>query len=143
MDRVSKSDRSRIMSRIRSKDTKPELLVRQMLHREGVRYRVHSKNIPGTPDISIKKYRLIIDVRGCFWHGHRNCRDGHIPKTNKKFWHDKIERNKARDFKNENYYKKHGFTVFIFWECEARDPKELSRKVGQVMRHLRETRSEG
>ena len=99
-DTLNEEGRSALMSKIRSKDTKPELILRRALFRDGLRYRLHRRDLPGTPDICIEKYKLIVDVRGCFWHGHEACPDGHVPKSNSKFWIEKFTRNKERDTTN-------------------------------------------
>ena len=124
------------MSRIRSKNTKPELRLRGALHKAGLRFRVQTKDLPGTPDISIKKYKIIIDVRGCFWHGHEKCRDGHIPKTNSKFWIEKISRNKKRDLLNEKKIKSLGYKHFVIWECDIRKPEVLLKEVKKIKKHV-------
>ena len=136
MDRVSKHDRSKIMAKIRSKNTKPEIILRSALHSQGIRFRVQTKGLPGTPDISIKKYKLIIDIRGCFWHGHGSCRDGHIPKTNTKFWFEKIQRNIKRDLLNENKIKEIGFKQFTIWECEIKKPQVLREIIEEIKDYL-------
>ena len=110
------------MSRIKSKNTKPEIIVRKKLFSKGIRYRLHSKKLPGKPDISIYKYGLIIDVRGCFWHGHENCKFSSIPKSNSGYWLNKIKKNIERDSKNQTLLSKLGYTIFIIWECETKKP---------------------
>ena len=116
MDIVSKKKRSEIMSKIRAKNTKPELLVRKYLYSKGHRYRLHDKRLPGCPDIVLRKYRLAIQVRGCFWHGHK-CKLGGLPKTNRSFWKNKIKNNKARDRKNDRKLKHSGYKLLIIRQC--------------------------
>ena len=116
MDIVSKKKRSEIMSKIRAKNTKPELLVRKYLYSKGYRYRLHDKRLPGCPDIVLRKYRLAIQVRGCFWHGHK-CKLGGLPKTNRSFWKNKIKNNKARDRKNDRKLKHSGYKLLIIRQC--------------------------
>ena len=116
MDIVSKKIRSEIMSKIRAKNTKPELLVRKYLYSKGYRYRLHDKRLPGCPDIVLRKYRLAIQVRGCFWHGHK-CKLGGLPKTNRSFWKNKIKNNKARDRKNDRKLKHSGYKLLIIRQC--------------------------
>ncbi len=122
MDTVSKKKRSEIMSKIRGKNTLPELQVRKFLFSKGFRYRLHDKSLPGTPDIVSKKNNLAIQVRGCFWHGHR-CNKGGFPKSNRKFWKTKIKDNKERDKKNDRKIKSLGFKSIIIWECELKKNK--------------------
>ena len=116
MDIVSKKIRSEIMSKIRAKNTKPELLVRKYLYSKGYRYRLHDKRLPGCPDVVLRKYRLAIQVRGCFWHGHK-CKLGGLPKTNRSFWKNKIKNNKARDRKNDRKLKHSGYKLLIIRQC--------------------------
>ena len=113
------------MSRIRSKDTKPELIVRSALHKLGYRFRLHRKDLPGCPDIVLPKYRTLIFVHGCFWHMHENCRDGTLPKTNQLTWKEKLERNMERDKANVKLLESLGWKVFIIWECEVGDVDKL------------------
>ena len=117
MDTVSKKKRSEIMSRIRSKNTKPELIVRKYLSSKGYKYRLHDQKLPGKPDIILKRKRIAIQVRGCFWHGH-NCKLSNYPKTNRKYWKDKINNNKKRDRKNDKLIKKMGYKLIIVNECK-------------------------
>ena len=122
MDTVSKKKRSEIMSKIRGKNTMPELHVRKFLFSKGFRYRLHDKSLPGTPDIVSKKNKLAIQVRGCFWHGHK-CNKGGLPKSNRKFWKTKIKNNKKRDKKNDRKIRSLGFKLIIIWECELKKNK--------------------
>jgi DNA mismatch endonuclease (patch repair protein) len=104
------------MARIKSKNTKPELLVRKLLFANGLRYRLHAKDLPGKPDIYIKKYKTVIDIRGCFWHAHDNCKLATKPKTNKGYWVTKLHNNKERDLVNQKLHEDLGFKVFIIWD---------------------------
>lgn len=108
------------MSKIRGIDTKPELVVRKFLFSEGLRYRLHDKKLPGKPDIKIPKYKSLIFVHGCFWHGHQHCKQYVMPKTNKKFWYSKIENNLARDMRNVRELRKSGWHVYTVWECQLK-----------------------
>lgn len=110
------------MSHIRSKDTKPEQLVRQALWHKGFRYRLHVKDLPGKPDIVLPKYKTAIFVNGCFWHGHKGCKDFVIPKSNTVFWLDKIGKNKNRDEQNITALISAGWKVITIWECELKKP---------------------
>ncbi|MGC4130285.1 MAG: DNA mismatch endonuclease Vsr [Bergeyella sp.] len=116
----SKAVRSYNMSRIRGKDTKPELLVRKFLFASGLRYRLYDKKLPGKPDIILPKYKTIIFIHGCFWHGHENCKYFVIPKTRTDFWLDKIEGNKKRDKENIEQLKSKGWNVITVYECELK-----------------------
>ena len=119
----SKEVRSYNMSQIRSKNTKPELLVRKYLFAKGFRYRLHSKDLPGKPDIVLPKYRTVIFVHGCFWHGHDGCKYFVVPKTNTQWWTDKINGNKANDEKAVKALKKDGWKIIEIWECKLKAAK--------------------
>lgn len=119
-DTMTPEQRHRCMAAIHSKDTKPEVLVRKFLFAKGLRFRVCNRKLPGTPDIVLPKYRVVIFIDGCFWHGHEDCKYSRLPKTNIKFWKAKIETNKTRDIKNENALIAAGWHVIRLWECEIR-----------------------
>lgn len=108
------------MSNIRSKNTRPEILVRKYLFSQGIRFRVNVKKLPGTPDIVLRKYRTVIFVNGCFWHGHEGCKYYVLPKTNTEFWKEKIEKNKERDLKERVQLRSMGWHVILLWECQLR-----------------------
>lgn len=108
------------MSNIRSKNTKPEILVRKYLFSQGIRFRVNVKKLPGTPDIVLRKYGTVIFVNGCFWHGHEGCKYYVLPKTNTEFWKEKIEKNKERDLKDRVQLRSMGWHVILLWECQLR-----------------------
>lgn len=114
-----------MMSGIRGTDTKPELVVRKLLHRRGYRYRLHDRRLPGRPDIVLPKYRAVIEVNGCFWHGH-NCHLFKWPQSRKKFWKDKILGNKARDERNIRVLMENGWRVLVVWECALKGAGSLS-----------------
>ncbi len=117
--------RSYNMSQIKGKDTKPEMLVRKFLHGNGYRYRLHDKNLPGKPDLVLKKLNTAIFVHGCFWHAHEGCKYYVVPKTRTKWWKNKIYRNKSKDEENNTGLKKMGYKVITIWECELkRDKRE-------------------
>ncbi|SDF29173.1 T/G mismatch-specific endonuclease [Epilithonimonas hungarica] len=120
----SKEVRTYNMSRIRGKDTKPELLVRKFLFANGLRYRLHDKKLPGKPDIILPRFKTVIFVNGCFWHGHENCKYFVIPKTRTEFWTDKIEGNKKRDEKNITQLKNDGWNVIIVYECQLKKGRQ-------------------
>ena len=137
MDKVSKTKRSWNMSRIRSKNTKPELIVRKYLHSLGFRFRLHDSNIPGKPDIVLRKYKTAIQVRGCFWHAHANCKYFRIPSTKKKWWKDKLHGNRLRDIRNDQQVIENGWNLIIVWECELKDSKKeitLNRILEEITR---------
>jgi DNA mismatch endonuclease, patch repair protein len=133
----SKAVRSYNMSRIKSRDTKPEMLVRKFLHAQGFRYRLHVKDLPGKPDIVLPKYRTVIFVHGCFWHGHANCKYFKIPQTRTKWWTDKINTNITNDTKAVKALKKEGWKVMEIWECwlkAALLKKTLLKILGKIPR---------
>ena len=118
MDIWDKEKRSAVMAKIHSKDTKPELIVRRYLYHRGYRYRKNVKGLPGTPDIVLRKYGVVIFVHGCFWHGHEV--DKHIPAAHHDYWEKKIRRNKERDRKNKETLVRMGWTVVTIWECQLK-----------------------
>ena len=111
------------MSRIKYKNTKPEMLVRKFLHAQGYRYRLHDKKLPGKPDIVLPKYRTVIFVHGCFWHGHAHCKYFVVPKTNTAWWLNKINTNKTNDAKAVKALKKEGWKIITVWECQIKPAK--------------------
>ena len=113
--------RSAIMRAVKSSDTKPEIALRKALFALGYRYRLNVKALPGKPDIVLPKYKTVIFVHGCFWHGHDCKRGSRIPKTNRAYWTEKIARNKIRDAKNIDALSKLGWRVLVIWECEVKD----------------------
>jgi len=121
--------RSEVMSRIRGRDTKPELLVRSLIHRMGYRFRLHVKTLPGRPDIVLPRHRKIVLVHGCFWHGHPGCKRARRPQTNREFWRNKIKANIERDGKVLRQLRDLGWDVLVVWECETRDEEELELKL--------------
>ena len=120
-DNLTLEQRKFNMSRIRSKNTCPEIIVRKYLYHKGIRYRINSKKLPGKPDIVIRKYNTVIYVNGCFWHGHKNCKKFILPKTNVDYWERKIRNNIKRDKKNLNILRSVGWNVFVIWECQIMD----------------------
>lgn len=122
MDSLSKEHRSWNMSRIRSTDTKPEVIVRSFLHRNGFRFRLHVKDLPGHPDIVLPKYKTVIEVRGCFWHRHKNCPQATVPASNTLFWMEKFKQNIERDKKNERILERKGWKCLVVWTCQLRNP---------------------
>ncbi|HRO09573.1 MAG TPA: DNA mismatch endonuclease Vsr [Saprospiraceae bacterium] len=122
----NKTTRSYNMSRIRAKDTKPELLVRKFLFANGLRYRLHNTKLPGKPDITLGKYHTVIFVNGCFWHGHQSCKYFVLPKTRSEWWKNKIKDTNARDRKSLEELKELGWNTMIVWECELKPDKRAS-----------------
>ena len=124
-DIFSTEKRSDVMSKIKSKNTKPEKVVRSLLFSLGYRFRLYVKDLPGKPDIVLPKYKTVILVNGCFWHGHEKCKDAGIPKTNSDFWYDKISKNKERDKRVSNELEQAGWKVLVVWECQINDKEKL------------------
>ena len=119
----SQETRSYNMSRIKAKDTKPELLVRKYLFCKGFRYRVNAKDLPGKPDIVLPKYKTVIFIHGCFWHGHEGCKYFVIPKTRTEWWTEKIRKNKERDQQEHEALRKTGWNIITVWECQLKPRK--------------------
>lgn len=119
-EKRSTLSRSEVMARIGSKDTRPELIVRQGLHARGVRFRLHRKDLPGRPDLVLPKFQSAIFIHGCFWHSHENCKNFRIPKTRAEFWNEKLSMNRLRDKRNIEALRGGGWRVLIVWECETR-----------------------
>ena len=122
-DKFSKETRSYIMSRIKGKDTKPEILVRSYLFSRGLRFRKNDKRYPGSPDIVLPKYKTIVFVHGCFWHRHEGCKYATMPKSNVKFWKNKFDKNKERDKRNRKELEAMGWNVITVWECDLKKDK--------------------
>ena len=135
--------RSYNMSRIRSKDSKPEMIVRRYLYRNGFRFRLYVKSLPGKPDLVLRKYRTVIFVHGCFWHGHEGCKYFVVPKTRTEWWLTKIEANKRNDRINTDKLRREGWSVCEVWECELRLPGSpvLQRLVGGLRKNLEQKHS--
>lgn len=127
----TKEIRSYNMSRIRGKDTKPEILLRKFLHKNGFRFRLHVKTLPGKPDIVLPKYRCVIFVNGCFWHGHEGCKYFVVPKTKTEWWLKKINETKQRDLMKEKELESLGWRNKVIWECEVK-----TNKINQVFSDL-------
>lgn len=121
----SRAKRSEVMSRIRSKNTKPELILRSLMHRDGFRYRLHVKSLPGAPDLIFPKYRAAIFVNGCFWHMHSRCKTWKIPKSNGGYWIKKLQGNAERDRINKRQLRTLGWRVISIWECQVERSPEL------------------
>lgn len=133
MDKISEEKRSWNMSRIQGKNTKPEITVRSMLFKMGYRFRIHRRDLPGSPDIVLSRLRTAIFVHGCFWHRHIGCQFAYSPKSRVHFWEKKFKENIRRDCLNIEQLSELGWRVFVIWECETRDLIKLSRKIRQLM----------
>lgn len=130
MDIWSKAKRSAVMARIRGRDTKPELLVRSLLHRAGVRFSLRRKDLPGRPDIVLPRFKAVVFVHGCFWHRHKGCKVATMPGTRQAFWRAKFKGNVARDRRNVHALERLGWKVLVVWECEAlRDPLAVATRL--------------
>ena len=129
MDILTPEERSTRMSRIRSKDTEPELAVRSLVHGMGYRYRLHGSGLPGRPDMVFKARRKVVFVHGCFWHLHRDCPNCRPPKSKLEYWKPKLEGNAARDKRVRLQLRELGWECFVVWECELDDADALSRKL--------------
>ncbi|WP_436914154.1 very short patch repair endonuclease [Acinetobacter schindleri] len=129
VDIVDPSTRSRMMAGIKGRNTKPELLIRHLLHRKGFRYRIHVKDLPGKPDIVLPKYRSVIFVHGCFWHGHQGCHLFRLPATRTEFWQEKILRNQTNDHRAVELLLASNWRVCIVWECSIRGARKDPEKV--------------
>lgn len=125
-DQISPEHRSWNMSRIKGRDTKPEMIVRSLLHRMGYRFRLHRKDLPGKPDIVLPKHKTVIFVHGCFWHRHQGCRFAYTPKSRVDFWNKKFDDNVKRDRRNQKELSSLGWKVITVWECQTTDIDELS-----------------
>ena len=132
MDRISKQKRSKNMASIKSKNTGPELVMRKLLHSKGYRFKIHDKKLPGKPDIVMPKHKVVVNVNGCYWHYH-GCNRSNIPKTQTRYWVDKLEHNKRRDFQNKRKLKKLGWKVIDVWECTLRK-KNLEKTFNRLER---------
>jgi len=137
MDIFSVAKRSELMRSIKGKNTQPEILIRRLLHRSGFRFRLHDKKLPGTPDIVLKKYKTVILINGCFWHGHTSCKRGvSLPKTRTDFWKAKIEKNRERDKSNIEKLQQLGWKVLTVYECELKT-KNLTKTIETLIKNCR------
>lgn len=132
VDVVDSATRSRMMAGIRARNTKPEILIRSLLHKQGFRFRLHVRNLPGKPDIVLPRYNAVIFVHGCFWHGHE-CHFFKWPKTRPDFWHAKIAHNRENDLKAMTALKKAGWRVGVVWECAVRGAGKDAERVARRM----------
>lgn len=128
LDRVTKEKRSEIMSKVRGKNTSPEIVVRKLLFSLGYRYRIHYRKLPGCPDIAFPGRKKALFVHGCFWHQH-GCKKSNLPKTRQEYWTPKLLKNRERDVKNQAALKKIGWDFMVVWQCEIRDIGALQKKM--------------
>lgn len=133
MDNLTKEQRTLCMSRIRSKNTKPELVVRKVLSKIGIRYRLHNSKLPGRPDITISKAKTIIFINGCFWHQHKNCKKQTLPASNKDYWEKKLKNNIEKQKQDVRTLRKLGWKVHKIWECQTADETKLTKRVVQIL----------
>lgn len=133
VDRLSSERRSWLMSRVRSKNTSPEMTVRRIVFGMGYRYRLHDKRLPGSPDMVFAGRRKVIFVNGCFWHGHNGCRYGRLPKSRQEFWESKIEKNRCRDKENVAKLNDSGWNTLVVWQCELKNTDLLVRKLYEFL----------
>lgn len=132
-DIVSPERRSQIMGCVKSKNTAPELVVRRLAHRLGYRFRLHRKDLPGSPDLIFPRHAKAILVHGCFWHGHERCRRGALPKSRIEYWTEKISSNKERDQRKLAELEEAGWEVLVVWECETRNTEALFERIERFM----------
>ncbi len=132
-ERLTPDQRSRNMSRVRNRNTEPELVVRRALHSMGYRFRLHRKDLPGSPDIVLPKYKTVVFVHGCFWHGHPGCKKASRPATNIDFWGRKLDRNLMRDKEAREELEKLGWIVLIVWQCELKDAPKLQNRFDKLL----------
>lgn len=131
-DVFDQETRSRIMSKVKSEDTKPEMKVRSLIHKAGFRFRLHQRNLPGNPDLVLPKYRIAVFVHGCFWHGHE-CSRFRWPKSNSLYWRNKIERNRKRDLDVKNRLQELGWIPYVIWTC---DLEEGTKRLIKILNNL-------
>ena len=125
--------RSQIMARIGSKNTKPEIAVRKLVHSLGYRFRLHDVKLPGKPDIVLPRHRKVIFINGCFWHGHKDCPRSTLPSTNVTFWKDKIAKNIIRDKRSLRKLRCDGWRAMVVWQCEMRDPERVTQRLNRYL----------
>ena len=138
VDKLTKEHRSWVMSRIRSRDTKPELIVRSMLHRCGYRFSLRKNDLPGKPDVVMPKHNTIIFIHGCFWHQHKNCKNARRPKENKSYWLPKLEANRNRDAENLKTLNELGWECLVVWECELKQEEKIKKVLGEYLKDTNE-----
>jgi DNA mismatch endonuclease, patch repair protein len=143
MDTLTVAERSARMAKIRSKNTKPELLVRKLAYHLGYRFRLHRTGLPGRPDLVFPSRRKVIFVHGCFWHAHENCKTANRPKSRRAYWDTKFENNRKRDQANCAALKRDGWRVLTVWECEAKRAAKLAPRLSRFLGPAKAPRKEG
>lgn len=133
MDILTPAERSERMSRVRSKDTKPEMAVRRLVHSLGYRYRLHARDLPGNPDMVFRPRRKVIFVHGCFWHRHKGCSNTTTPRSRFRFWQDKFDYNLRRDARNRRKLQEEGWSVLVIWECQVGDVDKLTERLKRFL----------
>jgi len=136
VDTVSKEKRASMMRAVRGKDTAPEMLVRRAAHCIGLRFRLHRKDLPGRPDLSLKKWRTVIFVNGCFWHRHAGCPRASVPQSNRGFWRKKFKENVRRDQANYERLKLLGWRVVVLWQCQVKTPEQTTTVIKRFFKGL-------
>lgn len=135
-DVFPRKQRSEIMARVKGKDTKPERLVRSMLHRNGFRFRLHRSDLPGKPDIVLPGRRVVIFVHGCFWHQHKGCKAAQRPASNPAYWGAKLDNNRRRDARNRRALSKLGWKVIVVWECSLKYPNRVESRLTRTLKNM-------
>jgi len=133
MDKLTRNERSQRMSLIRSRDTRPELAVRRIVHAMGYRYRLHGEDLPGSPDLVFASRRKVIFVHGCFWHRHAGCRLAQTPQSRLDYWGSKLASNRKRDMRNQRQLRQKGWRLFVVWECQLRNQDRLMGKINRFL----------
>lgn len=133
MDTLSRAERSERMGRVRSKNTKPELVVRRLVHSLGYRYRLHRTDLPGCPDLVFVSRKKVIFIHGCFWHRHDGCPNTRLPKSRLDFWQPKLEANRLRDARNLRCLRSRGWRIMVIWECQVKNVAKLGRRITRFL----------
>ncbi len=133
VDSLPPDRRSENMRRIRSQDTAPELIVRRMVHAMGYRYRLHVRDLPGKPDLVFPRLRKVVEIYGCFWHGHTACREGRVPATRPEYWAPKLKANRLRDRANRRRLRALGWSILVIWECQTRNRAPLEKRLSRFL----------
>lgn len=136
VDRLTPDRRSWLMSRVRAKNTSPEMRVRKAAHASGLRFRLHRKDLPGSPDLVFPRHRTVVFVHGCFWHRHLNCSKTSLPKTRPEFWQKKFDTNVERDANAVNALQRMGWSVVVIWECETKYPSKILELIGSISKEV-------
>jgi DNA mismatch endonuclease (patch repair protein) len=133
VDSLTPEERSEIMARVRSKNSRPEVFVRRLVYALGYRYRLHQRDLPGSPDLVFRSRQKVIFVHGCFWHRHTKCALARMPKSRVDFWNEKLEGNRRRDERNKRALAREGWRVLIIWECQIRNASRLEAKIRRFL----------